>query len=89
MSNYALQSQLSELQSQLRKVERINAELRSELSTIERGVNRAHKDLEDYNGKIRGTLDSCNGTMRSSHQRVIDAIEVQGVCSLQTGGASK
>lgn len=78
MSNYALQSQLSELQSQLRKVERINAELRSELSTIERGVNRAHKDLEDYNGKIRGTLDSCNGTMRSSHQRVIDAIEVQG-----------
>ena len=78
MSNYALQSQLSELQSQLRKAERINAELRSELSTIERGVNRAHKDLEDYNGKIRGTLDSCNGTMRSSHQRVIDAIEVQG-----------
>lgn len=78
MSNYALQSQLSELQSQLRKAERINAELRSELSTIERGVNRAHKDLEDYNGKIRGTLDSCDGTMRSSHQRVIDAIEVQG-----------
>ena len=78
MSNYALQSQLSELQSQLRKAERINAELWSELSTIERGVNRAHKDLEDYNGKIRGTLDSCNGTMRSSHQRVIDAIEVQG-----------
>lgn len=78
MSNYALQSQLSELQSQLRKAERINAELRSELSTIERGVNRAHKDLEDYNGKIRGTLDSCNGTMRSSHQRVIDVIEVQG-----------
>ena len=48
MSNYALQSQLSELQSQLRKAERINAELWSELSTIERGVNRAHKDLEDY-----------------------------------------
>lgn len=78
MSNYALQSQLNDLQSQLRQAERVNAELRSELSTIERGVSRAHKDLEDYNGKIRGTLENCNGTMRSSHQRVIDAIEVQG-----------
>ena len=73
-----MKSKLNQLESQLRQAERVNAELRGELSTVERGVSRAHKDLEDYNDKIRGTLDSCNGTMTSSHQRVIDAIEVQG-----------
>ena len=78
MSNYALQSQLNELRAQLSQAERVNAELRSELSTIEHGVSRAHRDLEDYNDRIRGTLDNCNGAMRSSHQKVIDTIEVQG-----------
>ena len=78
MSNYELKNKLNQLESELRQAERVNAELRSELSTVERGVSRAHKDLEDYNSKIRGALDSCNGTMTSSHQRVIAAIEVQG-----------
>lgn len=78
MSNYELKSRLNQLESQLRQAERVNAELRGELSTVERGVSRAHKELEDYNDRIRGTLDNCNGTMASSHQRVIDAIEVQG-----------
>ena len=78
MSNYDLKSKLSQLESQLRQAERVNAELRGELSTVECGVSRAHKELEDYNDRIRGTLDNCNGTMTSSHQRVIDAIEVQG-----------
>ena len=73
MSNYDLQSKLNQLQGELRQAERVNAELRGELSTVEQGVNRAHRDLEDYNDKIRGTLDNCNGTMTSSHQRVIDA----------------
>jgi len=78
MSNYELQSRLNQLQSELRAAERYNAELRGELSTVEHGVNRAHKDLEDYNDKLRNTLDRCNGTMQSSHQRVVDAIAVQG-----------
>lgn len=78
MSNYELKSRLNQLESQLRQAERVNAELRGELSTVERGVSRAHKELEDYNDRIRSTLDNCNGTMTSSHQRVIDAIEVQG-----------
>lgn len=77
MSNYDLKSKLNQLESQLRQAERVNAELRGELSTVERGVSRAHKELEDYNDRIRGTLDNCNGAMTSSHQRVIDAIEVQ------------
>ena len=73
MSNYELQSRLNQLQSELRAAERYNAELRGELSTVEHGVSRAHRDLEDYNDKLRNTLDRCNGTMQSSHQRVIDA----------------
>lgn len=78
MSNYDLRSKLSQVQSELRQVERENAELRGELATIEHGVSRAHQDLEDYNGRIRSTLDNCNGVMISSHQKVIDAIAVQG-----------
>ena len=78
MSNYELKSRLNQLESQLRQAERVNAELRGELSTVERGVSRAHKELEDYNDRIRSTLDNCNGTMPSSLLRVIDAIEVQG-----------
>ncbi len=45
MSNYDLQSKLNQLQGELRQAERVNAELRGELSTVEQGVNRAHRDL--------------------------------------------
>lgn len=78
MSNYALQSQLNQLERELRQVQQYNSELRGELSTVANGVDRAHRDLEDYNTKIRNTLDNCNGSMHSSHQRVVDAIALQG-----------
>ncbi len=78
MSNYELQSQLSRLEQELRRVERYNAELRGEMSTVVSGVNRAQQDLEDYNTKIRTILENCNGSMHSSHQRVVDAIALQG-----------
>ena len=78
MSNYALQSQLSSLEAELRRAQEINRQLRGELSTVANGVSRANRDLEDYNGKIRNTLDNCNGSMHFSHQRVIDAMELQG-----------
>lgn len=78
MSNYALQNQLNQLERELRQVQQYNAELRGELSTVANGVSRAHRNLEDYNTKIRTTLDNCNGSMQSSHQRVVDAIALQG-----------
>ena len=58
MSNYELQSQLSRLEQELRRVERYNAELRGEMSTVVSGVNRAQQDLEDYNTKIRTILEN-------------------------------
>ena len=78
MSNYALQSQLNQLENELRQVQLYNAELRGELSTVANGVDRAHRDLENYNSKIRNTLENCNSSMHSSHQRVVDAIALQG-----------
>ena len=47
MSNYALQSQLNQLERELRQVQQYNSELRGELSTVANGVNRAQRDLED------------------------------------------
>ena len=78
MSNYALQSELNSLEAELRRAQEINRQLRGELNTVANGVSRANRELEDYNGKIRNTLDNCNGSMHSSHQRVIDAMELQG-----------
>lgn len=78
MSNYALQSQLNSLEGELRQAQRINSELKGELSTVANGVSHAHSELEGYNDKIRSTLDNCNETMNSSHQRVIDAVALQG-----------
>lgn len=78
MSNYALRSQLNQLENELRQVQRYNAELRGELSTVANGVNRARRDLEDYNDRIRNTLENCNRSMHSSHQRVVDSIALQG-----------
>lgn len=78
MSNYALQSELNALERELSQAQQINRELRGELSTITNGVSNANKELSDYNSKIRNTLDNCNGTMNSSHQRVVDAIALQG-----------
>lgn len=78
MSNYALQSELNALERELSQAQQINRELRGELSTITNGVSNANKELSDYNSKIRNTLDNCNGTMNSSHQRVVDAIVLQG-----------
>lgn len=78
MSNYALQSELNRLERELGRAQQYNAELRGELATIANGVDRAHRDLEDYNARIRNTLDNCDGVMHSSHQRVVDAIALQG-----------
>jgi hypothetical protein len=62
----------------LSKEQSINNQLRSELATIANGVSRANKTLENYNSQIQTTLQNSDGQMNSSHQRVIDAYELQG-----------
>lgn len=78
MSNYELQSKLREVERELARVQQINNELRAELSTVVNGVNSAERTLTDYNNVINNTLNNCNSVMQSSHQRVIEAYEIQG-----------
>jgi len=78
MSLYSLRSQVSELESELRRLEAINRELRNELSTISNGVSRANDTLENFNSHIRNTLENSDNMMHHSHRRVIDAYELQG-----------
>lgn len=78
MSNVALQSELNALERKLSQAQQINRELRAELSVIASGVSKADKELTDYNSQIRNTLENCNGSMNSSHRRIVDSIALQG-----------
>ena len=76
MSNSELKSRLSQLESELSSLERYNSELQSELSSISYGVRRANRDLEDFNSSLRTTLNRSHNRMRTSHESVVNAIEL-------------
>ena len=77
MSNSELKSRLSQLESELSSLERYNSELQSELFSISYGVRRANRDLEDFNSSLRTTLNRSHNRMRTSHESVVNAIELQ------------
>jgi hypothetical protein len=77
MSNYALQSQVNQLERELNQIRAVNAALHSEIVTITNGVSQADNQLRDYNSFIQGTLENCNEIMGSSSDRVIRAYELQ------------
>ena len=76
MSNSELKSRLSQLESELSSLERYNSELQSELFSISYGVRRANRDLEDFNSSLRTTLNRSHNRMRTSHESVVNAIEL-------------
>jgi len=78
MSISSLRSQVSHYENILSKVEAINRELKNELSIIANGVSRADNTLENYNTHIQNTLQNSDNVMRSSHQKVVDSIALQG-----------
>jgi len=78
MSNYELKCKVSELESQLRKIESVNNELRSEISSTVSSVNRAESVLSDYNQHIRNTLDNSTNLINNSVNKAISAYELQG-----------
>lgn len=78
MSNHALQQKLSGYESRLREAQRITNQLEGELSVVANGANRAERELEAFNTKIRNCLDESDGRMQSSHGKIIDAIALQG-----------
>jgi len=78
MGLYELRSEVSRLERRLSEEQSINRELRNELATVANGVSRAHSTLENYNAHMQNTLQNSDNVMHSSHQRVIDAIALQG-----------
>lgn len=78
MGNYALRTQLNALERELSREQTKNRELNSELAIIINGTLQANEVLENYNSNIRTTLENCNHSIHSSHQKVIDTIALQG-----------
>lgn len=78
MGNYDLKAEVSRLESELRTIERANAELRSEISSAVNSVNQAERDLANYNQHIRDTLDSATNSINNSTNRALSAYELQG-----------
>lgn len=78
MSLYDLRNEVNRLERKLSEVQAYNRELRGELATVANGVFRAHNTLEEYNSHMQNALQNSDNVMHSSHQRVIDAIALQG-----------
>lgn len=78
MSNYALKSEVSALENQLRQLEAINNHLRSELGTIENGASSANRELNEIGNRIKNILGVCADKMLGSHNKVIASYELQG-----------
>ena len=78
MSLSSLRSEVSRLESRLSREQAENRRLRNELATVANGVSRARSTLEDYNSHMQNTLQNSDNALCSSHQRVIDAYELQG-----------
>ena len=70
-------SSISSLEAELRREEAINSELRRELGTIESGVNRAHRKLEDFNSRINNALEQGRNYMDMSSQKLAAAVQTQ------------
>ncbi len=78
MSNYALKAEVDRCESELRKIERKNSELRSEINSAVNSINRAERELSNYNQHIINTLDNANGSINNSINRALSAYELQG-----------
>lgn len=70
-------SNIASLEAELSRQRSINQELRSELSTISNGVNRAYNQLERFNSKICTTLEKSNSYLDDSNRKLLAAVETQ------------
>ncbi len=71
-------SDIGSLRAELARQERINAELRSDLWELESGVSSAHSRLNEFQNKTNNTLSGSTQRMISSHNRIVEAYEIQG-----------
>lgn len=69
---------LSEMRSAVNRERRINSELHSELSALESGVYEAGNRFFNLTEYINNTLQTGCGRIENSHERAIQAYELQG-----------
>lgn len=78
MSNAGLEMRLSQLRSELHALESYNRELRSDLNSISYSASSARNTIDQYRSSVVGTLNNCDNRVHYSHQRIVDAIAIQG-----------
>lgn len=71
-------SDISSLRAELSRQERINRELKSQLYELASGVSRADSELAGFRNHITGTLADSAHRLVNSHERIIQAYEIQG-----------
>lgn len=71
-------SDISSLQAELSRQQRINAELRSELNEIYMGVSQAQNEMSSFRNHVCGTLENSTNMIMNSHDRCVRTYEVQG-----------
>lgn len=77
MSNGDLKAEVSALSSQLASIERENNELRAEIGVAVGAVAAAEASLVATSKSIQNTLANANDSLSQSHERVIQAYEIQ------------
>lgn len=77
MSNYALQAEVNQLRSELQSIERENAKLRAEVGTAVGAVVAAESSLVETSNQIHTTLSNADTSLTQSHQKVLQAYEMQ------------
>lgn len=77
MSNSQLKREVNRLQSELRKIERENEALKEDIGEAVGAVSAAESLLVKTKNQIHQTLDNANTSLSESHQKVIQAYEMQ------------
>lgn len=77
MANGDLRAEIAALESELSTIKAENQRLRSEIGTAVGAINGARNSLNDTTNQIRHTLSASDGSLQRSHQRVVDAYEIQ------------
>lgn len=78
MSNAGLRAQVSQLSSELSKLQAYNRELRQEINYITGQVRQSDQKLTNVQNRARTSLEVSGRAMTGSHTRIIDAYELQG-----------
>lgn len=70
-------SEISDLRARLSQEQSRNRELRGYLMELGSGVSAAHREMSNYENKMQQTLNESSNRIRTSHENIIQAHEIQ------------